>query len=101
MTAKAISQQQDGGKSKPTPPAINTVAKMAVIGKLAEAAEILDDAQAALYVGGISARAIRDWRTRRGLPFLRLTAKVCRIRKADLDKWLAQHRVAMMTGGAQ
>ena len=74
---------------------------MAVIGKLAEAAEILDDAQAALYVGGISARAIRDWRTRRGLPFLRLTAKVCRIRKGDLDKWLAQHRVETMQGGTQ
>jgi hypothetical protein len=88
MTAHAISQQQDGVKGNPTPPATNTV-------------EIFDDEQAALYVGGISARAIRDWRTRRGLPFLRLTAKVCRIRRADLDHWLAQHRVAMMTGGAQ
>ena len=78
----------EGGKGNPTPPANNTV-------------EIFDDEQAAAYVGGIKARAVRDWRTRRGLPFLRLTAKTCRIRKSDLDKWLAQHRVATMTGGAQ
>jgi hypothetical protein len=88
MTANAISQQPDGGKSNSTPPANNTV-------------EIFDDEQAACYVGGVKARAIRDWRTRRGLPYLRLTAKVCRIRKADLDKWLASHRVATMKGGAQ
>jgi len=85
MTANAISQQPDGGKSNSTPPATNTV-------------EIFDDEQAAAYVGGIKARAIRDWRTKRGLPFIRITAKVCRIRRADLDRWLAQHRVATMKG---
>jgi len=63
--------------------------------------EIFNDETAAAYVGGVKARAIRDWRTKRGLPFLRVTAKTCRIRRADLDKWLAQHRVATMTGGAQ
>lgn len=88
MTPEANSQQSEGGKSNSTPPANNTV-------------EIFDDEQAACYVGGVKARAIRDWRTRRGLPYLRLTAKVCRIRKSDLDKWLAQHRVATMKGGAQ
>jgi hypothetical protein len=62
--------------------------------------EIFDDNSAAAYVGGIKARAIRDWRTRRGLPFLRITAKVIRIRKADLDKWLARQQVAI-TKGAQ
>jgi hypothetical protein len=98
MAAQAISQQQDGGKGNPTPPATNTVAKIAVIGKLAEAAAIFDDAQAAEYIGGIKARAVRDWRTRRGLPYIRITAKVCRIRRADLDRWLAQHRVATMKG---
>ena len=98
MSAPAISQQPDGGNSNVTPPATNTVAKIAVIGKLAEAAAIFDDAQAAEYVGGISARAIREWRVRRGLPYLRLTAKVVRIRKTDLDRWLSQHRVAVMKG---
>jgi excisionase family DNA binding protein len=60
--------------------------------------EILDDKSAAAYVGGVKARAIRDWRTKRGLPFIRITAKVIRIRKADLDKWLAQHRVSQTIG---
>jgi hypothetical protein len=62
--------------------------------------EIFDDTSAAAYVGGIKPRAIREWRTRRGLPFIRITAKVCRIRRADLDKWLAQHRVATVRGAA-
>ena len=63
-------------------------------------AEIFDDTTAAAYIGGIKARAVRDWRTKRGLPYLRLTAKVCRIRRTDLDKWLAQHRVAITKGAA-
>jgi len=57
--------------------------------------EFFDDAGAAKYVGGIESRTIRDWRTKRGLPFLKLTAKVVRIRRADLDQWLANHRVAI------
>ena len=65
------------------------------------AAEIFTDQTAADYIGGIKARAVRDWRTKRGLPFIRVTAKVCRIRRADLDRWLAQHRVATMQGGTQ
>jgi len=55
---------------------------------LSQGVELFDDNTAAAYIGGIKARAIRDWRTRRGLPFIRVTGKVCRIRKADLDKWL-------------
>jgi hypothetical protein len=62
--------------------------------------EIFDDESAAAYVGGVKARAVRDWRTRRGLPFIKITSKVCRIRRADLDKWLTQHRVATMRGEA-
>jgi len=88
MTANAISQQPNGGKSNSAPPATNNV-------------EIFNDEQAAAYVGGIKARAVRDWRTRRGLPFIRITAKVCRIRKTDLDKWLASCRVAITKGGAK
>lgn len=65
---------------------------------LSQGVEIFDDTQAAAYVGGIKPRAIRDWRTRRGLPFIRITAKVCRIRRADLDKWLSRHQVAITKG---
>jgi hypothetical protein len=58
--------------------------------------DIFDDAAAAVYIGGITARTIRNWRTRRGLPFMRITAKVIRIRRAELDDWLDGHRVAML-----
>ena len=59
-------------------------------------AEIFDDASAAAYIGGIKARTIRNWRTHRGLPFIRITARTIRIRRADLDEWLARRRVAMI-----
>lgn len=55
---------------------------------------LLTDETAAAYVGGITARAVRDWRTKRGLPYIRITSKVNRIRKSDLDAWLAQHQTA-------
>ena len=58
--------------------------------------EIFDDASAAAYIGGITGRTIRNWRTHRGLPFIRITARTIRIRRADLDDWLARHRIAMI-----
>jgi hypothetical protein len=61
-------------------------------------AELFTDESAASYIGGILPRTIRDWRTRRGLPFCRITPKVIRIRRADLDKWLAGHQVAITRG---
>ena len=98
METNSIIQQQDGGNSNLTPPATNTVAKIAVIGKLAEAAAIFDDAQAAQYVGGVTPRAVRAWRVTRGLPFLKITNKVVRIRRVDLDRWLQSRRVAITRG---
>ena len=63
----------------------------------ADAGQILtDEAAAALLT--VEPRTIREWRTRRGLPFIRLTPKVVRIRRADLDKWLARHTVAITRG---
>ncbi len=61
----------------------------------ANAVEIFTDETAAAYVGGITARAVRDWRAKRGLPFIRITSKVNRIRKSDLDQWLAAHQTAI------
>jgi excisionase family DNA binding protein len=58
--------------------------------------EIFDEDSAAAYIVGITARTIRNWRTYRGLPFIRITARTIRIRRADLDDWLARHRVAMI-----
>ena len=62
------------------------------------AAELLTDETAAAYIGGIESRTVRDWRMRRGLGFLRITPKVIRIRRDDLDKWLARHAVAITRG---
>jgi len=56
--------------------------------------DLLSDADAARAVS-VEPRTIRLWRQRRGLPFLKITGKVCRIRRADLDGWLEQHRVAL------
>jgi len=59
---------------------------------------LFTDESAAAYIGGIEPRTVRSYRTRKGLPFIRITAKVIRIRKTDLDKWLAQHLVAITRG---
>jgi hypothetical protein len=60
--------------------------------------DILTDATAAIYIGDITPRTVRDFRMRRGLPFVRITPKVVRIRRADLDKWLVRHQVAITRG---
>lgn len=61
-------------------------------------AELFTDETAAAYIGGIEPRTIRSFRMSRGLPFVRITPKVVRIRRADLDKWLARHQVAITRG---
>lgn len=65
----------------------------------ADAGQILTDDTAAALLG-VEARTIREWRTRRGLPFIRITSKIIRIRRPDLDKWIGQHRVATSRGAA-
>jgi hypothetical protein len=64
------------------------------------AATLFTDESAAQYIGGIEPRTVRAWRMSRGLGFLRITPKVIRIRKDDLDKWLARHAVAITRGTA-
>lgn len=59
--------------------------------------EIFDDIAAARYIG-IKPRTLRAWRNSRQLPFLRVTARVIRFRKTDLDLWLDRTRVAMAGG---
>jgi excisionase family DNA binding protein len=58
---------------------------------------LLTDESAAVLLG-VESRTIRAWRMRLGLPFIRISARVIRIRKADLDRWLAQHLVAITRG---
>jgi hypothetical protein len=61
---------------------------------------VFDDDALGQYLGGIEPRTLRLWRRNRGLPFLKLTKKVIRYRKADVDGWLDQHRVACVGGAA-
>lgn len=55
---------------------------------------ILTEAQVAQALG-ILPRTVRLWRKTRGLPYLRLTGKVVRFRRSDLDRWLSEHSVAI------
>ena len=38
-------------------------------------------------------RTLRLWRRSRGLPFLRITSKVLRYRRPDVERWLDSRRV--------
>ena len=60
---------------------------------VANAGELLTDSQAAALLS-VEPRTLRLWRQSRGLPHLRLTSKVIRYRRSDLDAWLARHLVA-------
>ncbi|HEY5233670.1 MAG TPA: helix-turn-helix domain-containing protein [Verrucomicrobiae bacterium] len=64
------------------------------------AAEIFTDETCACYIGGIEPRTVRSFRMTRGLPFVKLSSKVVRIRKVDVDKWLARHAVSITRGTA-
>jgi excisionase family DNA binding protein len=55
--------------------------------------DILTDEQVANLLN-ITPRTLRLWRTTRGLPHIKLTSKVVRYRRADIDTWLQQHSVA-------
>jgi len=59
-----------------------------------ENVDILDDKQAAALLH-TNPRTLRLWRSTRGLPFIRITSKVIRYRRADIDEWLARRRVAI------
>ena len=56
---------------------------------------VFDDAACGQYLGGIAPRTLRLWRRNLGLPYLKLTKKIIRYRKADVDGWLDARRVAM------
>jgi predicted site-specific integrase-resolvase len=56
--------------------------------------DLITDVEAAQYFS-VEPRTLRLWRTK-GLPFIRLTSKVIRFRKADLDEFAARRRVAIV-----
>ncbi len=57
--------------------------------------EILDDEGAAKFFG-IETRTLRLWRRTRGLPHFKITSKVIRYRRSDLEAWMALRRVAIV-----
>ncbi len=57
-------------------------------------ADLLTDQQAAEILS-VEPRTLRLWRNTRGLPHIKITPKVIRYRRADLDAWLEQKRVAI------
>ena len=65
--------------------------------KTADTDQILTDESTAALLG-VEPRTVREWRAKRGLPFIKITPKVIRIRRPDLDKWLGKHQVAILRG---
>jgi hypothetical protein len=69
--------------STPAPATINTAPDA-----------LLNDQQAAIILG-VLPRTLRLWRHSRGLPYLRITSKVVRYRRGDIEGWLDRHRVQL------
>ncbi len=61
-------------------------------------AGVFGDRELGVYLGGIEPRTLRLWRRNRGLPYLRITGKVVRYRKSDIDRWLDSHSVQIRGG---
>lgn len=53
------------------------------------ASGLLDDQQAAEHLK-VEPRTLRQYRKVRGLPHIKISAKVIRYRMADLDQWLTR-----------
>lgn len=56
--------------------------------------DLLDDAQAAAFLS-ITSRTLRLWRQTQGLPHFKITAKIIRYRRSDLDAWVNRRRTAV------
>jgi hypothetical protein len=61
-----------------------------------QATELLDDPAVAAVLG-VQPRTVRKLRLQDGLPFIRLSAKLVRTRRADLNTWIGRHAVAVRT----
>ena len=64
------------------------------------AAPLWVEEQVAEYLA-IEPRTCRLWRTTRGLPFIRISSKAVRYRKADIDQWLDRRRCQTGKAGAK
>jgi phage terminase Nu1 subunit (DNA packaging protein) len=61
--------------------------------------DLLTETQAAEILA-VEPRTLKLWR-HRGLPFIRIRSNVIRYRRADLDSWRAQRRVAIRAKGGR
>ena len=60
-----------------------------------ESQDLFDDPALCAYLT-TNPRTLRLWRRTRGLPFIRISSKVIRYRRADVDRWLASRSVAIV-----
>jgi excisionase family DNA binding protein len=65
-----------------------------VTNTVAPATELLTDSQVAAFLA-VESRTLREWRHTRGLPHIRISSRVLRYRKSDLDAWLARRFVTI------
>ena len=61
---------------------------------VAAATELLTDRQATEFLS-VESRTLREWRHTRQLPHIRISSRVIRYRKTDLDAWLARRFVTI------
>jgi len=57
--------------------------------------ENLNESEACQYLGGVTPRTLQEWRRKRGLPHIKLTAKHIIYKRVDLDGWLERFRVVI------
>ena len=60
----------------------------------ANGGEYLTDSDLATLLA-VKERTLRLWRNTRSLPFIRVSSRVIRYRRTDVDQWMARRRVAI------
>jgi excisionase family DNA binding protein len=56
--------------------------------------DILTDEQCCALLA-VTPRTLRLWRRERGLPHCKITRRIIRYRKTDIDQWMARHSTAI------
>ena len=62
--------------------------------------DLFNEEQAAEYLG-ITLRTLREWRKVKNVPYVRLSGKVIRYRKVDIDLWLSRRVIGATAGGVR
>lgn len=75
-----------------TPNATGKAANLQTPQTRREAVELWTDKEVCEFLA-CEPRTLRLWRNTRGFPFIRITSKVLRYRRPDVEKWLDSRRV--------